>query len=223
MDDDLIFAIKLIATEHDIFDDDSVNRLVELFNESESADIDELLENNFDFECYDEMEYSFGSRNYMDAVNDLIIYNNTEIIELINTNARRLLQQQVTPAPPPTNIFGGFMNMGSWISSSLLPDNNIYGMLNNVFNDNVKVTLTKNALDQLKDLTFDEIKNEIEKDEACTICFSNLENNREGEKYVLLPCKHVFHSQCIKEYLKEYNHHCPICREECGESAPKLD
>lgn len=223
MDDDLTFAIKLLANEHDIFDDESINKLVELFNGSESADIDDLLKNNFDFECYDEMEYTFGSNNYIEAIDDLIIHNNTETVELINTNARRLLQQQVTPIPPITNIFGGLMNTTPWIMSSILPDQNIYGMLNNVFNDNVKVTLTKNALDQLDDLTYEDIKNEIEQDEACAICFSNLENNKEEEKYILLPCKHVFHSQCIKEYLKDYNHHCPICREECGESAPKLD
>jgi hypothetical protein len=31
-----------------------------------------------------------------------------------------------------------------------------------------------------------------------------------------LKCKHMFHTECIETYLKQYNHKCPVCRSEVG-------
>ena len=42
----------------------------------------------------------------------------------------------------------------------------------------------------------------------CVIC---LEDFKSGEKATLLPCVHLFHKNCIKNWLKSKNS-CPICK-----------
>ncbi|GMI66069.1 hypothetical protein HRI_000276200 [Hibiscus trionum] len=57
--------------------------------------------------------------------------------------------------------------------------------------------------------------------ESCAIC---LEEYVQGEKVRVLPrCKHMFHKDCIEEWLQVPSLHCPICRdqvlEHCLQSA----
>ena len=42
----------------------------------------------------------------------------------------------------------------------------------------------------------------------CSVCIEDL---KEGEKVVFLPCKHWFHEDCVVLWLKEHNT-CPVCR-----------
>ena len=46
-------------------------------------------------------------------------------------------------------------------------------------------------------------------EEDCAICPDKLNN---GEEIMYLPCAHVFHKKCIKEWFKRSNT-CPCCRE----------
>ncbi|CAI9779327.1 unnamed protein product [Fraxinus pennsylvanica] len=43
---------------------------------------------------------------------------------------------------------------------------------------------------------------------SCTVC---LEEISKGVEVSTLPCSHMFHSNCITEWLKR-SHYCPICR-----------
>ena len=42
----------------------------------------------------------------------------------------------------------------------------------------------------------------------CSIC---LENYKNGDDSIILPCIHIFHSECIKKWMKK-NGVCPICK-----------
>lgn len=44
--------------------------------------------------------------------------------------------------------------------------------------------------------------------ETCAICMDNCETNND---IVLLPCKHIFHLNCVKEWVT-HNPVCPLCR-----------
>lgn len=66
--------------------------------------------------------------------------------------------------------------------------------------------LTKQELDSLPTLRF---KNQIsDNDTSCSICFENYDTK---SNLCALPCKHKFHSKCIKEWLN-VDRTCPICR-----------
>lgn len=43
---------------------------------------------------------------------------------------------------------------------------------------------------------------------VCSICYNQFEKD---EKILQLPCKHIFHKECIKPWLKK-NKKCPNCR-----------
>lgn len=47
--------------------------------------------------------------------------------------------------------------------------------------------------------------------ENCCICYSNYEDINDESKPVNLKCNHIFHNNCIKEWLKKSGT-CPICR-----------
>ena len=77
----------------------------------------------------------------------------------------------------------------------------------------VTLPLTSDALDKLEEKTFSEYPNENKYDE-CVICKDKFEADT---KIKILPCKHIFHVNCISEWLKNYYHKCPVCRQPCGE------
>jgi len=92
---------------------------------------------------------------------------------------------------------------------------NVLTFLQNVVNsvnpqmEDVVVTTDEKSLDKIKTLKITK-----EMNEKCTICMDDM---KEGEEYYNLTCKHIFHIDCIKEYLLNYNHQCPLCKEEIGE------
>ena len=73
--------------------------------------------------------------------------------------------------------------------------------------EDVKVTLKNEK-------TIKKYKLDTDLDEKCTVCLCPL---KKDDMIWELKCKHVFHQDCIKTWLKEYNYKCPICREEAGE------
>lgn len=92
---------------------------------------------------------------------------------------------------------------------------NLLTFLQNVVNsvnpqmDDVVVTTDEKSLDKIKTLKITK-----EMNERCTICMDDM---KEGEEYYNLTCKHIFHIDCIKEYLLNYNHMCPLCKEDIGD------
>ncbi|TNV78648.1 hypothetical protein FGO68_gene16058 [Halteria grandinella] len=51
-----------------------------------------------------------------------------------------------------------------------------------------------------------------QKDEPqpCAICYCDYDN---GEQLKKLPCKHEFHSHCIKPWVEQHDT-CPLCRKQ---------
>ncbi|KAJ1978598.1 hypothetical protein H4R34_003145 [Dimargaris verticillata] len=47
---------------------------------------------------------------------------------------------------------------------------------------------------------------------SCSICLCNFQLGDEARK---LPCRHVFHKECIDVWLLNHSALCPICREHC--------
>ena len=47
-----------------------------------------------------------------------------------------------------------------------------------------------------------------ENNKTCVICYDDFKDN---DDVIFLPCFHVFHTKCIKEWLKNKNF-CPLCK-----------
>ncbi len=58
-------------------------------------------------------------------------------------------------------------------------------------------------------------KLETKLDTDCSICMGHLEKDEEVSE---LKCSHIFHTECIKPYLEQYNYKCPVCRAEVGKA-----
>jgi hypothetical protein len=77
----------------------------------------------------------------------------------------------------------------------------------------VVLPLTTDAINQLEEKKYSAI-NIDNKAVECSICQENYE---ESSDVIILPCKHLFHKECITQWLRNYHHKCPLCRQPCGE------
>lgn len=76
--------------------------------------------------------------------------------------------------------------------------------------------LKESVFNELKENSFENIKNDhhtySEIIDKCIIC---MDNYNDTDALKILPCHHYFHKDCIKEWLLQYNHVCPICKTVC--------
>lgn len=70
--------------------------------------------------------------------------------------------------------------------------------------------VSANTLASLPSVTYQAEDNQDSNMEQCVICRVEFE---EGESLVALPCKHSYHSDCIKQWL-QLNKVCPMCSAE---------
>ena len=49
-----------------------------------------------------------------------------------------------------------------------------------------------------------------EKNESCAICVNDF---TDGDNLRVLPCEHVFHSECVDEWLINHSSLCPLCKQ----------
>ena len=75
----------------------------------------------------------------------------------------------------------------------------------------VVVTTNDESIQSLETKTISDIT-DIGK---CSICMAGFEI---GDTVLDIECKHNFHKECLEEYLKKYNHICPICRHDIGKT-----
>ena len=105
--------------------------------------------------------------------------------------------------------FPSNLDLPSNIANIILP-NLIIGERGHVFNpfdpnnnNNINIDAVMGLLPS------SEIKEKKEGDNNnCIICLADFEV---GDKVTSLPCLHMFHTDCIKNWLKSKNH-CPICK-----------
>jgi hypothetical protein len=58
-------------------------------------------------------------------------------------------------------------------------------------------------------VTLEEMDDEMEHGVRCAICLAKLES---GDVVGDIPCSHVFHKDCLKDWLKQKNR-CPLCQQ----------
>ena len=79
-------------------------------------------------------------------------------------------------------------------------DDEYYGEDDNGIDENIINTFPTSRIKDINKLT--------EEKRKCCIC---LENFKINDETMILPCIHIFHSNCIKKWMKRQNI-CPICK-----------
>jgi len=106
------------------------------------------------------------------------------------------------------------------IFNQLLLTNTILSLV-----DTLTITNTNNNImeDVVVTTNIDELQTIVVKDkieEKCTICLQDIIENAEVYD---ITCKHLFHKQCLAQYLDKYNHICPLCRCDIGTSKANIN
>jgi len=80
---------------------------------------------------------------------------------------------------------------------------------NIILNEDVKIILDEEEFDNLERIKYDKSDKSLE----CLICLDTFE---EEENLIKIKCNHIFHCNCIKNWLCEESNKCPVCRIEVG-------
>ena len=78
----------------------------------------------------------------------------------------------------------------------------IYSNLNNGNPTDMQI------INELPETTIEDVSKLDQEKKDCVICLENFKNK---DKAIILPCIHLFHNDCIKSWLKKHNS-CPICK-----------
>jgi hypothetical protein len=77
--------------------------------------------------------------------------------------------------------------------------------------EDIKLVVKKKELENIPKHLYKDVCEEIKiKNDKCLIC---REDYIECDELSLLPCLHIFHSNCINNWLLKYSHKCPHCRQ----------
>jgi hypothetical protein len=160
-----------------------------------------------------------ATMNYVENRNleDNINQNQEEINqnqEEINQNQEEI--NQIIPPNIPfitnfSNEFTVFDNNSSITYNRIMMTiaNELYSELINVPNqENVICTLNEEEKNKLNKVI---LENNLDK--CCSVCMDDLVKDNE---VIILPCEHIFHTNCIEEWLSKYNYNCPVCKKEVG-------
>lgn len=169
-------------------------------SENKSEDNIESKNNNIDHNPF----RSIVSSNY-----NIFFNNNDNIFQFRST---RRISNRYNPIRPP--LFSSNNNVDI-LSAEIF--NFLDEFINNSNSDisgnlppmeDVVVT----AGESINKLITSTLENDTE--DACVICMSNMCKDESVSK---LPCTHIFHDECIRNYLVNFNKECPICRKDVRE------
>ncbi len=151
--------------------------------------------------------------NIIEETNDILNENQLEGPNWINNQVNEnQLDDDFDQMPPliDTSIFTLLNNFMQPITDTpILVDRFIIPIQQPLLQD-VVVTTDQVSLNNMEIL-------KITKDmtEKCSICLVEMEEN---DEYLNIECKHIYHKDCLTTYLQNYNHKCPVCRQDIGQS-----
>ena len=145
------------------------------------------------------------------------ISNNFVRIETIGPNGQRTVRTfqnngnngQNQPQPP-INIFSSSSNERRQIPFMNFNE----GLFGDIFSEFLQRMGSREnptdeeILNELPETKIEDVNKLDPEKKNCIICLEDFKN---GDNAIILPCIHIFHTECIKNWLKTQNT-CPICK-----------
>ena len=197
--------------------------------------VDNLINNTINKACNNMYDINQNVLSYIEKVYlNNMSYHDQDIITLIKYTIRMALN--INSDFELDEICAGIMYMGLTGSNVVFETNYetciqiirnelkmiynrsyIQAFLQSIMNPNmedVKKVLSEEELEKLPVSTFKELDSSITNiNTKCTVCQEEFCPN---DKVRCLPCKHVYHQECVDGWLTSHSHKCPCCRTEAG-------
>ena len=214
MDYNSLFALKLYYEDEYEDEHDIIRMLkIELINQG-------MQENEVNIKLK-EFYNSFGSNI------DLKIFKNIKIIKFHHTNIYIfivyifIIYIYIFIIENINNLIFALSNifMLMFINNIINHSKDIINYNENIISthdENIISTLNKDVITTLNEEDINNLNKYILKnnlEDKCSICLDDMKINQE---VIELQCNHIYHSNCINEYLTNYNYKCPCCKEEIG-------
>ena len=127
-------------------------------------------------------------------------------------NGRRIVRNYQSGGGNSQNDINRFMNMNPRRNISFIDfQNNLFGDIFSTFFENIgnrDNPTDEEIINELPETTIEDVSKLDQEKKNCIICLENFKN---GDKAIILPCIHIFHNECIKKWLKTQDS-CPICK-----------
>jgi hypothetical protein len=213
-----------------------------LYSNSESDDSDEeciesyiseeeILESDNE-NIYNHMQpiYDIAGNNITDYINNTVNNYNEYLSHLFYgtgniqfNNYESNISNNINSILTLSNLMNEGLNEYQNNNNSLNLFTQIFNNLNNNQNqsEDIPIVLTEESYNKLIKCDYKDISDEIKSKNLK--CMITLDEFKENDKVVLLPCEHVFKLEEITSWLKENSYKCPSCRNPCGSYYAKLN
>ena len=86
--------------------------------------------------------------------------------------------------------------------------------------EDVKLVVKKDVLEKIPTSEYSVLESKIKSmNVRCTVCQDDF-NDKDTVR--VLPCEHIYHLDCIDDWLKEHSYKCPCCRKPAAEHSAKI-
>ena len=198
-------STKLFTTPEDLI---SIVEISYLGNLQYTDELSNLIKYTIRSVFRDTPHYQFsdviaGILTYsLSQINVVFNDNYTIVYEILIDEIRRLISRSYT-----------FALLSDMIMNS--PQGNYGNQM-----DNVKLTVKPEIIEGITRKKFKEYESNIKEiNTKCTICQACFEGEDDTR---ILNCNHVYHTDCIDNWLVNYNYLCPCCREPAAEHFANL-
>lgn len=154
--------------------------------------------------------------------NDLITsFNNNDILYILINEVVRINCINPLEIINPIEIINPFEDIFNFSNEEGQINNNLNDLMNyletlvqqdldDIDIPNNNETLNEEEVDKIATKLYKEIKDDADNN-TCSICKTE-ENFEDNDIIPSLPCNHLFHHNCLKTWLVNYNNNCPLCR-----------
>jgi len=86
--------------------------------------------------------------------------------------------------------------------------------------EDVKLVVKEEVLEKIPTMKYLKLELKIKSmNSKCTVCQDDF---NEQDDVRVLPCEHIYHLDCIDDWLKIHSYKCPCCRKPAAEYSPKI-